>query len=275
MIKNCTKFVLIAGIGLSLFSGLSRTAFENENDTALVITNPSVPARLGPLALIHDDKGFSVFNKSEIRRIANHLVARDLRGISQSEVKARLDNHINFRIQKGSDGEFSLQEGGGLDGGNPEEEAILMGISAFLLGGGVAHLTHLFATEYHALQPDMEQQSENYFQHAKLDYITCLLNHPLKENIEGTLGIPSACLESSKKFKMIEDAMKVRETTRFVEDEHDSQQVRLDFNACIHKNPLSKHADGTVGIPSACIGQFNQLKTVVDAMKVYEDTIQN
>lgn len=117
MIKNRTKFVLIAGIGLSLFSGLSHTAFEREDDTALVITNPSAPARLGAIALIHDDKGFSVLNKSEIRRIPNHLVSPPLRRISQSEVKARLENNINFRVQQGSDGEFSVQEGGGLGGG--------------------------------------------------------------------------------------------------------------------------------------------------------------
>jgi hypothetical protein len=117
MIKNRTKFALTVGIGLSLFSGLSHTAFEKEDDTALVIPHPSAPARLEILALIHDDEGFSVLSKSEIRRIPNHLVARDLRRILQSEVKARLDNHINFRVQQGSDGEFSLQECGGLDGG--------------------------------------------------------------------------------------------------------------------------------------------------------------
>jgi hypothetical protein len=146
MIKNRTKFVLIAGIGLSLFSGLSHTAFENENDTALVITNLSAPARLGSLVLIHDDEGFSVLNKSEIRRIPNHLVDKDLRGISQDEVKARLDDNIAFRVQQGSDGEFSLQEGGGLEGGGPILAAVFYwtvkgvgyaGLGAAIVAGGI------------------------------------------------------------------------------------------------------------------------------------------
>ena len=119
MIKNRTKFALTVGIGLSLFSGISHTAFERKDNTALVIPHPSAPDRLGALALIHDDEQrFSVLRESgEINEIPNHLVAKDLRGISQDEVKARLDNNINFRVQQGSDGEFSLQEGGGLEGG--------------------------------------------------------------------------------------------------------------------------------------------------------------
>ena len=146
MIKNCTKFALTVGIGLSLVSGLSHTAFEKENDTALVITNPSAPARLGALALIHDDEGFSVLNKSEIRRIPSHLVTRDLRGISQDEVKARLDDNIAFRVQQGSDGEFSLQECGGLEGGGPITGAACywtvkslgyVGLGAFVVGAGI------------------------------------------------------------------------------------------------------------------------------------------
>ncbi len=121
MIKNCTKFVLTVGIGLSLFSGISHTTFAGADNTVLLITNPSAPARLGALALIYDDKQrFSVLRESgEVNEIPNHLVAKDLRGIPQSEVKARLDNNINFRVQQGSDGEFSLQEGGGLEGGGP------------------------------------------------------------------------------------------------------------------------------------------------------------
>jgi hypothetical protein len=272
MIKNCTKFVLIAGIGLSLFSGISHTAFENENDTALVITNLSAPARLGSLALIHDDKQrFSVLRESgEINEIQNHLVARDLREISHSEVKARLDNHINFRVQQGSDGEFSLQEYGGLEGGIGETEK-KMAVAGVLLGGSAAGIYKV----YRAFQPDIDKQNENSFQQAKRDYIACLLKHPLKESIEGTLGIPSACLESSTKFKMIENAIKVREATQSVENAYNAQQVRLDFNACIHKNPLSESIEGTIGIPSACIRQFNQLKTVVPTMRVRKDTTQN
>ncbi len=140
MIKNRTKFALTVGIGLSLFNGLSHTAFEREDDTALVITKPSAPARLGALALIHDDEGFSVLNKSEIRRIPNHLVAKDLREISHSEVKARLENNINFRVQQGSDGEFSLQECGGLEGGGPIlSSALYWGVKgAGYLGLGAA-----------------------------------------------------------------------------------------------------------------------------------------
>jgi hypothetical protein len=122
MIKNRTKFVLTVGVGLSLFSGLSQAMFLKKGayDRALLIPNPSAPARLGALALIHDDEQrFSVLRENgEINEIPNHLVAKDLRGISQDEVKARLDNNINFRVQQGSDGEFSLQEGGGLDGGS-------------------------------------------------------------------------------------------------------------------------------------------------------------
>ena len=148
MIKSRTKFVLTVGIGLSLFSGLSQAMFlkKGANDRTILIPNPSAPARLGALALIHDDEGFSVLNKSEIRRIPNHLVARDLRGIPQSEVTARLDNNINFRVQQGSDGEFSLQECGGLKGGGPILAAVFYwtvkgvgyaGLGAAIAAGGI------------------------------------------------------------------------------------------------------------------------------------------
>ena len=263
MIKNRMKFVLTVGIGLSLFSGLSQAMFlkKGANDRTLLIPNPSAPARLGALALIHDDEGFSVLNKSEIRRIPNHLVARDLRGIPQSEVTARLDNNINFRVQQGSDGEFSLQECGGLDGGNPPNttDAAILGL---LVGGG---LTGLYKT-YNALQPTFKQQNEDNFQQAKLDYTTCLLGHPLEENIEDKIEIPSACIESFKKFTMIGDAIKVREATRLVENEHNAQKLWIDFNACTLKNPLSEDAEGAIEIPSACIGAFNKLTMGADAV---------
>ena len=149
MIKNRTKFVLTVGIGLSLFSGLSQAMFlkKGANDRTLLIPNPSAPARLGALALIHDDERFSVLRESgEINEIPNHLVARDLRGISQDEVKARLDNNINFRVQQGSDGEFSLQECGGLKGGGPILAAVFYwtvkgvgyaGLGAAIAAGGI------------------------------------------------------------------------------------------------------------------------------------------
>jgi hypothetical protein len=150
MIKNCTKFVLTVSIGLSLFSGLSQAMFLKKGayDRALLIPNPSAPARLGALALIHnDEQGFSVLRESgEINEIPNHLVAKDLRGISQDEVKARLDDNIAFRVQQGSDGEFSLQEGGGLEGGGPILAAVFYwtvkgvgyaGLGAAIVAGGI------------------------------------------------------------------------------------------------------------------------------------------
>ena len=124
MIKNRTKFALTVGIGLSVLSGVVQTALTTMDSVdSLTIMSPGVtaPSRLGALGLIHDDEQrFSVLRENgEINEIPNHLVAKDLRGISQDEVKARLDNNINFRVQQGSDGEFSLQECGGLDGGGP------------------------------------------------------------------------------------------------------------------------------------------------------------
>jgi hypothetical protein len=243
MIKNRTKFVLIAGIGLSLFSGLSQAMFLKKGayDTALVITNPSAPARLGSLALIHDDEGFSVLNKSEIRRIPNHLVDKDLRGISQDEVKARLDDNIAFRVQQGSDGEFSLQEGGGLKGGVGDDvgkkfgveaakELRTLGDHALLVGGSLAGIymaSHVIPKIYSFIQPttevknkEIEAKCEHTVKQLKLNLSTCLS----EKNIEGTVGIPF---------------------------------------------------EGTVGIPSACIKQFNQWRIAVDAMKVGEDTAKN
>ena len=206
MIKSRTKFVLTVGIGLSLFSGLSQAMFlkKGANDRTLLIPNPSAPARLGALALIHDDERFSVLRESgEINEIPNHLVARDLRGISQDEVKARLDNNINFRVQQGSDGEFSLQECGGLKGGVHPETA-KAAAAGFIIGG---LSTGLYAA-YHTFQPDIDKQNEKIFKQAKRDHIACLFKHPLKESIDGTFKIPSACIEFSDKFKMIDDAMK-------------------------------------------------------------------
>ena len=243
MIKSRTKFVLTVGIGLSLFSGLSQAMFlkKGANDRTLLIPNPSAPARLGALALIHDDEGFSVLNKSEIRRIPNHLVARDLRGIPQSEVTARLDNNINFRVQQGSDGEFSLQEGGGLKGGvgddvgkkfgvEAAEELRTLGDHALLVGGSLAAVKmayHVIPKIYYFIRPttevknkEIEAKCEHTVKQLKLNLSTCLS----EQNTEGTVGIPF---------------------------------------------------EGTVGIPSACIKQFNQWKIAVDATRVGEDTTKN
>jgi hypothetical protein len=83
---------------------------------------------------------------------------------------------------------------------------------------------------------------------------------------------------------MATDAMKMREATQSVENEHNAQQVRLDSSAYVQKNPLLNfeecilqhpRAEDTVGIPSACRPQFNALKTAVDAMKVHENTAKN
>ena len=240
MIKSRTKFVLTVGIGLSLFSGLSQAMFlkKGANDRTLLIPNPSAPARLGALALIHDDERFSVLRESgEINEIPNHLVARDLRGISQDEVKARLDNNINFRVQQGSDGEFSLQEGGGLKGGVGDDVGKKFGVEAAkelrTLGDHALGLTgiymafHVIPKIYSFMQPttevknkEIEAKCEHTVKQLKLNLSTCLS----EQNTEGTVGIPF---------------------------------------------------EGTVGIPSACIKQFNQWKIAVDATRVGEDTTKN
>jgi hypothetical protein len=77
------------------------------------------------------------------------------------------------------------------------------------------------------------------------------------------------------KFKMIADAIEMREATRLVENEHNAQKLWIDFNACTLKNPLSEDAEGTIEIPSACIGKFNKLKMAADAMKLRKYTTQN
>ncbi len=81
-----------------------------------------------------------------------------MRGIPQSEVKARLDGNINFRVQQGSDGEFSLQECGGLDGGVPPET--IKAAAAGIIVGGLS--TGLNAA-YHAFQPDIDKQNKKIF----------------------------------------------------------------------------------------------------------------
>ena len=271
MIKNRTKFVLTVGIGFSLFSGLSHTAFEREDDTTLVITNPSAPARLGlgTFALIHDTEGFFVFETNgEKNRVPNRLVDKSLRGIPQNVLEEFLKNNGRLSVNRNSDGEYSLRVSGGLDGGAPTEETeetiVTIGDA---VAAGVVIGVELYKI-YRELKPTIEQQNEDIFQKLRLNFATCLLEHPL----EGTLEVPSACIEPLKKFKMMEDTMKVRGATPFVENEHNAQQVKLDssayvqknpildFKACMRKNPLLEHADGTVEIPSACISQFNQLK---------------
>lgn len=242
MIKNRTNFVLITGIGLSLFSRLSHTAFAREDDTALLITNLSAPARLGALALIHDDQQrFSVLRESgEINEIPNHLVARGLREISQSEVKVRLNNRINFRVQQGSDGEFSVQESGGLDGGyffglftpmgvaglekfseilaaHPElipamkslgtgmakgAAAATLGIKVVAVGGVVGGSCYGAYKGYRYWCPTSEEQGElDYFKHRQ-DLKQCLLIQNQGAERDAN-GMPSACAEHLRKFAIM------------------------------------------------------------------------
>ena len=264
MIKNRTHFALIAGIGFSLFSGLSHTTSTGEDDTALLITNPSAPARLGALALIHDDERFSVLRESgEINEIPNHLVARDLRGISQDEVKARLDNHINFRVQQGSDGEFSLQECGGLNGGwGPMDrlaEAVELASKNLQGTVGPAMATVSTAIQAHAAAT------------TKLAAAPLAVSAAIRVHATATTKLADA-LEVSNQLA-------ADNPTTEAKNEEFFQQVGLDYNTCLRKHPLEMGAEG---IPTACKSYFNTLKMATDAMKmrvatrpIEEDTTQN
>ena len=212
MIKNCTKFVLIAGIGFSLFSGLSQAALDQED--SLIIISPSVTASsrlgLGAFALIHDTEGFSVFEKNGKKsRVQNRLIDKSLRGIPQSGLEGFLKNNGRLSVNRGSDGEYSLRVSGGLDGGslNPFDRlAKAVELASKNLQGTVgpavatvseavlanAKATTKLAT---ALEASNQLTAGNLTssQQALRDYSTCLGKHPLKKGTEGTVVVPSAC----------------------------------------------------------------------------------
>jgi hypothetical protein len=232
MIKNCTKFVLIVSIGLSLFSGLSHTAFAREDDTAiLLITNPSAPARLGlgAFSLIHDTEGFSVFEKNGKKsRVQNRLVDKSLRGIPQSGLEGFLKNNGHLSVNRGSDGEYSLRVSGGLDGGFWGENLLP-----------------------NALLPNAMIQENVELATKKLQKIVgpavATVSEAVLANAKATTKLATA-LEVSN--QLAADALKAKKNEKKI------QQLNLDLYACIDKHPRE---EGTVGIPSACAGYFNAL----------------
>ena len=119
MIKNCTNFALIAGIGLSLFSESSQTALTTmgHEDSHMTVSARS-PARLGPITVLHHyDDGFSVLNKGTKHVVENHLVGKELRTIAEAHsLEAFLENGY-ISVNRGNDNKYSLQARGRLMGG--------------------------------------------------------------------------------------------------------------------------------------------------------------
>ena len=120
--------------------------------------------------------------------------------------------------------------------------------------------------------PTLKQQNEHLVQQLRLNYTACLVRNPLAEDTEGTSEIPFACVGHFNKLKMVTDAMKMSEATQLVENEHNVQQLRLNYSTCILTHPI---AEGPGAISPACIGHFNKFKKVADAMKMREDTTQS
>ena len=118
MIKKTTQLTLMFGIGLSLFSGFSQAALTK----TLLAASPrvSASARLGAIAVVHDDEGFSVIeNGRKPVRVQNHLVDKLLRGRSQDDLEGFFEDNGHLIVNRGSDDKFSIRAGGGLNGGGP------------------------------------------------------------------------------------------------------------------------------------------------------------
>ena len=226
MIKNCTKFVLIAGIGFSLFSGLSQAALDQED--SLIIISPSVTASsrlgLGAFALIHDTEGFSVFEKNGKKsRVQNRLIDKSLRGIPQSGLEGFLKNNGRLSVNRGSDGEYSLRVSGGLDGGGGFWETVLPD----------------------AVLPNAMIQENVELATKKLQKIVgpavATVSEAVLANAKATTKLATA-LEASNQLA--------------ADNLTSSQQAYRDYSTCVGKHPLKKGTEGTVVVPSACAGYF-------------------
>jgi hypothetical protein len=263
MIKNRTHFALIAGIGFSLFSGLSHTASTGEDDTALLITNLSAPARLGSLALIHDDEGFFVFETNGKKsRVPNRLVDKSLRGIPQSVLEEFLKNNGRLSVNRNSDGEYSLRVSGGLDGGwGPMDrlaEAIELAAKNLQETGGPAVATVSTAIRAHAAAT------------TKLADAPLAISAAIQVHAAATAKLADA-LEVSNQLAADNLTSKAKNEKIFQQANRDKifQQANRDYNTCLDEHPPETSA---AGIPSACAGQFNKFKMLTDVMEIREAT---
>ena len=286
MIKNPTKFVVIAAIGLSLSSGLSQTALMTmDSADNLIIMSPRVtaPSRLGlgTFAVFHNDEdGFSVLNKGTKHIVQNHLVAKTLRGIHHNDLRALLGKNVHLFINRGSDGKFSLRESGGLDGGEGTgsdlgKNAGVGSIEAFkklledhpnLMGAllGPIGLAGQKLGDAWMVTNQLAATAGPYISAAG-PYIWAAGTYTMYVGVGGAAGVglyygvPRAYNAYQRSYN----------PTLKQQNEHLVQQLRLNYNTCILKNPLK---EGTFGIPFACVGHFNKLKMVTDAMKMSEAT---
>ena len=329
MIKNRTKFVIIAAIGLSLSSGLSQTALMTMGSAdRLIVRRPAISAAtcLQVAAVAHRQDGFHIISQDRsTTKVPNHSLSEFLQKISTEDLIKFLGHGSYLVVSKWSDGEFELQEKGRLMGGgdgvgsdvlknvavgtiaaagnllkeNPELVPNLVGPFSKIadawvvtnqlaatagpyiwaagtytmyvgVGGAVGVGLYCGVPKiYHAFWPTLKQQNKEIVQQLTLSYNTCILRNPLKE---GTFGIPFACVGHLNKLKMVTDAMKMSEATQPIENEHNVQQLRLNYSTCILTHPI---AEGPGAISPACIGHFNKFKKVADAMKMREDTTQS
>ncbi len=125
MIKKCVHHVLV--LGLLLVSGLSQAALMKKDikDNSLFIAGSGVsaPARLGILEIAHDGEGLSVIESSgKVTRIPNRSLSKELRRVSQRDLKGFVDSNNYLFVSRSDTGEFSLQDktrglGGGPTGG--------------------------------------------------------------------------------------------------------------------------------------------------------------
>ena len=246
MIKNCTNFALIAGIGLSLFSESSQTALTTmgHEDSHMTVSARS-PARLGPITVLHHyDDGFSVLNKGTKHVVENHLVGRELRTIAElHSLEAFLENGY-ISVNQGNDNKYSLQARGRLMGGGGDDSLITSGLkfigsiyqnplgkAAIVGGAGVLGAAGTKkAIKYLHTDTPAEKNIKN-FHKDKLELYECLRKHT---SAGSTTEIPPECEEPVRQFQQVASAEQLADSLRclkrFRNDSADTQNIHISFD---------------------------------------------
>ena len=225
MIKKRTQFVLIVGIGLSLFSGFSQTALTTMDSVdSPMIVSARYPDRLGPITVLHNyDDGFSVLSKGTKHVVENHLVGIELRTIAESHTLEAFLKSGYISVNRGSDNKYSLKAIGRLMGGVGERENTETSAVMDDLGRKAAEMAIICATSkacsiaYDKLfrtQTITEKNEENHQKH-KLALSTCLLAN----TDERTTKIPSVCRVIWHDFKMVSTAAQVSDVLMHFKEE--------------------------------------------------------
>lgn len=97
-----------------------------------------IPSRLHPLSVTHDTNDFYIIKKDKKFKVQNHSLHKNLRGISQGNLRKLLSHNFYLDVGQASDGEYLLDAKGRLEGGGPILAATFYWTTKVLCYGGLA-----------------------------------------------------------------------------------------------------------------------------------------